>query len=941
MSNIQLLPSVPNPGYYNQCSGALSIIVPQESINFITEPSFEIYNNTNWPAPTNWKIELHTGSIVNPITSYINTGTKSYDGASSLYSYSVSGNHVKSITYASIPVSTGFYAWSFYIRGDVQSNGRLYTATIRNSSTNALLASKSFTLIENQWNRIELVWYSTSAVSVSVGIEKEAVGGSYAGGNCWIDACQFEKLQTTNVTGSTDGLHATTYFDGNSLGLLANTSPIPEYSWKGRPHRSVSVRSKQTLHGGRIINLQDQCSLEIISINEAGINQPTNHDNVFNTADGAQLVDIVNSKRTITMIGRVSGTDKNDFAQKITNLSAYFSRDVSSLRTPRRFIFQHKDNRDNLGVEITFFAAFESGLNVTLSDVYVANIEISLTMYDPYFYGHDESIDLSLQAYKFNITSPNRSFFMYYSPNISEMVDPSTFNPTTQILGVNRNISFSNINVIEIDNNGIIWIGGSFTSEISSGTTYNRIVKYNPVTKTLSAVLTGATNGVNGTVHDIKVDTQNRVWVAGAFTSAGGVADSQYIAYYDQSLNTFVAPFPATKPNNTVNSIAISKKTGTVAIGGEFTLIGAITANRVALSNLAFTSWAQPGGNGVNGSVFKVYWPTNNGETYNTQTFYVGGNFSQISTGGTADKIATMFGGFLSNIGYGLTGSSGQVIDIIDDDDDNIIFRFAVDPAFTIQIQNYTTSQVTANYTQPTGQGYNSLCYYNQSQLNFWPVSSAKYIFAATIPTTRFNTLQKFRGGIVAPEWGNYWPGTVTSATNFARYNDKIMFATCAVKVAPDQTLYIGTPATSSGTNVENPLIQIGYNSSTVSATPVIQNLSTQTWPQTIINWQNNRLIDLLSVSGISLNQFRTTNDYVLLDFRTLQFTSYNLDSFLQYIQPNSNITNFEVMPGTVYLSLFDGNQQTSATPTVSTNNFWNMFWKQTFQSIFDGISKS
>ena len=115
MSNIQLLPSVPNPGYYNQCSGALSMTLPQETVNLITEPSFEVYASNTWPAKTNWRIGLHTGATVNPITSYIVTGTKAYAGASSLYSRTISGNHVSSITYASIAVSTGYYAWSFYI----------------------------------------------------------------------------------------------------------------------------------------------------------------------------------------------------------------------------------------------------------------------------------------------------------------------------------------------------------------------------------------------------------------------------------------------------------------------------------------------------------------------------------------------------------------------------------------------------------------------------------------------------------------------------------------------------------------------------------------------------------------------------------------------------------------------------------------------------------
>lgn len=949
MSNIQLLPSVPNPGYYNPCSGALSMTLPQETMNLITEPSFEVYASTNWPAQTNWRIALHTGATVNPITSYIVTGTESYAGASSLYSRTISGNHVVSVAYASISVTSGYYAWSFYIRGDAQSNGRSYVSTIRNSSTNAILASKQFALVENQWNRIELVWYSTSSISVTVGIEKNAVSGSFIGGDCWIDACQFEKLQVQNITGSTDGLRATTYFDGSTLGFYGSNAPVPEYAWRGNPHRSISIRSSQTNHGGRVINLQDQCALEIISINEAGMNQPTNHDGIFNTADGGQLVDIVNSKRTITMIGRVSGTDKNDFAQKMAQLTAYFSRDVTSMRTPRRFIFQHKDGRENIGIELTFFAAFESGLNATLSDAYVANVEISLTMYDPYFYGHDESMDLSKELYGFNVGATNRSFVAFYSPNLSEMVDSSTYDTTWQLIGANNDISFNGrINAIDIDKNGIVWIGGSFTTELSSGATYNRIVKYNPATKVLIPVLTGATNGVNGEVFDIKVDTyDNKVWVAGSFTSAGGVANSGYIAYYNQATSAFVAS-PG-QPNNTVYSIGMSKYSSQIVIGGAFTLIAGVAFNRLARLSASFT-WESAGtANGVNNIVRKVFWPTINDQSTSNQIYYIGGDFTQTASGTTADKIAILQGTLLTNIGFGLTGAGvGQVFDIVDDADGNIIFRFA-NPA-TTQITNYTTGQVTSNYNTTNGTGENSLCYYNGFQLNFWPVNSAVYLQNTTTLGVAYNTLAQFRGGIVSAEWGNYWPGTATSATTFARFNDRgfgDFNVFMAVKVSPDQSMYVGLNGTLSSISGLIPIscIQSGFNSSTVASIPVIQAITnTSLSPQSVINWQNNRVVDLLSATNAVLGSRQLivgSNDYLQFDFRSLDFSTKILGNVLRYIQPNSNITTFNVLPGNVHISLYDNNQLRSSNPTTSTQSFWNMYWKQTFQSIFDGVNKS
>lgn len=939
MSNIQLLPSVPNPGYYNQCSGALSMTLPQETTNLITEPSFEVYTSNTWPAKTNWRIELHTGATVNPVTSYIVTGTKSYAGASSLYSRTISGNHVKSVTYATLSVVAGYYAWSFYIYGDARSNGRLYTSTIRNSSTNAILASKKFALQENKWNRIELVWYTASSATVTVGIEKDAVSGSFAGGDCWIDACQFEKLQVQNITGSTDGLRATTYFDGSTSGFYGSNAAIQEYVWRGQPHRSESVRSGQTNHGGRIINLQDQCALEIISINEAGMNQPTNHDGVFNTADGGQLVDIINSKRTITMIGRVSGTDKNDFAQKIAQLTAYFSRDVTAMRTPRRFIFQHKDGRENVGVELTFFAAFESGLNVTLSDVYVANVEISLTMYDPYFYGHDESMDMNIDNVQFSALPANFPAYVMTSYIDSIYDSSATRNTTWKRLGVNEDILFNGaVRATAVDNDGIIWIGGEFTT--INGVTHNHIATYNPKTKLWSTVLSGATNGVNNHVYDIRVAPDNKVWVAGLFTSAGGITNTAYFAYYNKLTNTFVSPSTA-QPNAAVNTISINIdyhiNEFEIVIGGQFTTIGGVSRRYLAVKSAATPTQYDPiddgtgGANGVDAQVNKVFYDPN------SKYYYIGGAFSRFGTAGTiVNGIATYTqNGGLSPLGWGIFNA--EIVDIIADDDGNIIFA---------PIQTLSTMQIRATGAVTGVNSVNTnICFFNGSVLQWWIVPT-NLVLTDNFP----NCLQQYKGGILfgnANAW--YWPGTATSATQFVAYNQQICVDSFRVNVPlvlPDNTVYLMKRVTGASKYTHASIVK-GYNSSTVSAHITIQAIGNNTlnlWQ--IINWVNSKIIyvDPSQVSQSSVlftpdTLFASKYDYIFMDFRNTNFTTYLRGNTLASIYSWSDILTFKLYPGDVYLSLFDFSQTTSSTPNLGVQQY-SIYWAQTFQSIFDGVNK-
>lgn len=939
MSNIQLLPSVPNPGYYNPCSGALSMTLPQETVNLITEPSFEVYASNNWPAKTNWRIALHTGATVNPVTSYIVTGTQSYAGASSLYSRTISGNHVVSVAYASISVTSGYYAWSFYIRGDARSNGRSYVSTIRNSSTNAILASKQFALVENQWNRIELVWYSTSSISVTVGIEKNAVSGSFIGGDCWIDACQFEKLQVQNITGSTDGLRATTYFDGSTSGFYGSNAAIQEYVWRGQPHRSESVRSGQTNHGGRVINLQDQCALEIISINEAGMNQPTNHDGVFNTADGGQLVDIVNSKRTITMIGRVSGTDKNDFAQKMAQLTAYFSRDVTTMRTPRRFIFQHKDGRENVGVELTFFAAFESGLNATLSDAYVANVEISLAMYDPYFYGHDESMNMNIDNVSF--AASNSDYPIYtMSSYIDSMYDSSAVRNTTwKRLGVNENIVLNSVvRAMAVDNDGIIWIGGDFTT--INGVTHNRIATYNPKTKVWSQVLSGATNGVNNSVYDIRVAPDNKVWVAGQFTSAGGVANTAYFAYYNKATNTFVSP-STDQPNGPVYTISINVdyviNDFEIVIGGSFTTIGGVTRNRLAAKSAVTPTQYDPiadgsGNNGVNNDVYKVLYDTN------SKYYYIGGAFTRIGTAGTVVNGIARYAqnGSLTSMGWGIFNAS--VLDIIADDDGNIVFA-PISTGSTMQIRA-TGATTGVNATNA------NLCFYNGSVLQWWTVSTA-----TVLADNDRNIMQNYKGGIL---FGNsnawYWPGTATSATQFVAYNQPICidnYRRHIPLVLADDTVFVASSDLLVTTNYRHASIVRGYNSSTVAANITLQaigNNDLDLWQ--VINWSNSKMI-YISQSPINNGLFFLTAavlfsnkyDYISLDFKNTNLTTYLRGNVLTSIYSWSDILTFKIYPGYSYISLFDPSQTSSATPDAGVQQY-SIYWPQTFQSIFDGVNK-
>lgn len=80
------------------------------------------------------------------------------------------------------------------------------------------------------------------------------------------------------------------------------------------------------------------------------------------------------------------------------------------------------------------------------------------------------------------------------------------------------------VNVVRVDENGKIYLGGEFTSY--DGTTANRIIRLNP-DGTKDAGFDNST-GFNGSVKDIQI-TAGGIYVGGAFTTYKGVAANRLI----------------------------------------------------------------------------------------------------------------------------------------------------------------------------------------------------------------------------------------------------------------------------------------------------------------------------------------------------------------------------------------------------------------------------
>jgi hypothetical protein len=175
-----------------------------------------------------------------------------------------------------------------------------------------------------------------------------------------------------------------------------------------------------------------------------------------------------------------------------------------------------------------------------------------------------------------------------------------------------------------------VYVGGVFTE--AGGATANRVARFNTSTQTWSSLGVGAANGVSGLVNAIAV-VGTDVYVGGEFTLAGG-ATANRVARFNTTTQTWstLGSGAANGVNNGVTAFAISGSD--VYVAGFFTQAGGATANRVARFNTGTQTWFSLGtgaANGVSGSA--------NAVAISGSDVYVGGNFFQAG-GATANRVA-------------------------------------------------------------------------------------------------------------------------------------------------------------------------------------------------------------------------------------------------------------------------------------------------------------
>lgn len=185
-------------------------------------------------------------------------------------------------------------------------------------------------------------------------------------------------------------------------------------------------------------------------------------------------------------------------------------------------------------------------------------------------------------------------------------------------LAVQQNVS--NANYIQVLNTAGLW------SSVSSGT-----------------VAAGA-----GDVNAIAVGLDGKVYVAGAFASASGVANTSRIAYYDPADGLFHAMGTGAL-NNSVSYLAIGSN-GVLYAAGSFTQMGGI-ANTNSIAQWNGSAWSAVGTGATAGTGILAM------AVDSSNNLYVGGTFTQMGGVANTTRLAMWNGSAWSALSTGANGT--------------------------------------------------------------------------------------------------------------------------------------------------------------------------------------------------------------------------------------------------------------------------------------------
>ena len=809
----------------------VGVIVPIARTNLVTNPSFELgattgYTNTGTSITISTQFQYHgLYSLQVAPSATVNTGCYYTISLTAGVTYAISAKFIcMEPTLGTTYVGKQMKLWL----GDTSGNVRAVTSFVSTG----------------RWQWITLIYTETTSTSRRIYFTKGDVATADA---FCIDGVQCEAI--------TDGiLQATTYIDGDQIGLLPGQQP-PPYGWNGTPHASTSYRTILTRAGGYVMNWQQAYGFLLTGMIGLGMAAPNNVSIPYSVLDGARFIRTTKPPRTISFPGRFQADDNYGQMLQQSAMRAVLDRDLSPLQQPLVLFVEPQDDCGNAtGDFATLQCIYAGGLEGNESNFPIEEAAPTFSMYVPFLIGGDDGSALIVQQ-----TLTNANAIVQRSPT-----------GTWRALSTGMSGGTPSVLALNYGADGTLYAGGNFTNAGSSGADY--IAKWDGASW---AVLKSATS-INGIVRAIATGPDGRIYVGGDFTNADGIAAADYIAVYNPTADTWAA-LGTGAGNLAVYALAFDTL-GRLWAGGGFPSMGGV-ANTQSIAVWNGTAWASVGTVAGGTSIVNVLRSDGRGG------MYAGGNFTAIGAV-TIKNVGHWRAVTSAWVAMATTMNAG-------------VYGMAVAPGGDLIVSgDFTTidGQTVAYIARNNGSGWFDMASGFNLGAYWLEFDRAGMLYAGGAFTTA--------GGFTLPDKGARWNGSswLPLDTNFP--GSATVFA---IKTAPDGTLTIGyntagSPLSAALTTVNNDTKNIVY--------PVLVLTGPTSGTSTVF-----QLVNETTGAGLYFKLTLQTGETATLitDPQNASFTSSFVGDLTNTILPGSALALMYLAPGDNIISLYASGSTTTA----------------------------
>lgn len=513
-----------------------AIVVPEETINMIVNPSFE--NASDWAygwgytGTTNWQSSIDHASR----------------GRACAYQ---SQNNGSIYTNPAMTLISGIpYTFACDVQGRA---GGTVTLTAELAGQPTRTATYKYT---GRWQRVVLSFVTSAGGDWTFRIATNAP--------VYVDGAQLEAK-----------MYATTYCDGDVMGygLVPN-----EYRWAGKEHASPSYRSHMTRHGGRLTPIGIAEKVHIVSVQGLGAApvQMTTNQLYDGTAYVSQAQD---RPREVTIIFALYGDSPRDLRSVRKQLIDLFALSPSHQVQPVRIvIYPNNANDDPDGQPLILTCHYVDGLEGMRTSYYSERVAIrlqSVTAYlEEFYYGVVPFSPLPTPAAVGQV--------MYRSPDGEwDRVTPNA----TSFEVFSGQVPTGSVNAVAFLGEKLVF-GGKFVN-LEGNAALDYLVAYDPLatpTPTKSIVGDGVNNAVFGLARGEKSHF-GKLFISGDFTAnaAGSRTARRYAVHPGGDISTPLT-FPAVGlASGSINCFAFHRN-GRIYVGGDFPQL----SNGVNVPSLAY-----------------------------------------------------------------------------------------------------------------------------------------------------------------------------------------------------------------------------------------------------------------------------------------------------------------------------------------------------------------